>query len=191
MPMARSKGATGGLAGTLGLGVLAAASVALAWYVADGEIDVRPLPPNGPQQIGSPAAPRPGAAAIPTVPLTPRPLATYGGTLDRPLFEPSRRPRPAVVEPVEQSAAGDTGVVATVADDLRIVGIMRSKKEPAAARALVRSTDAPQAVWVETGASIGGWRVAAIGERTVTVESGGQRREISLFAAAGSDKTAP
>lgn len=189
MPMTRSKGATdSGFAGTLGLGVLALSSMALVWHVAGLDIDIRPMPQPNPRQSGAPTAPLGGNAPTPAVALVPRPLSAFSGTLERPLFEPSRRPRPAVVEPVEPVAAAADEAVATAADGLRIVGIMRAKGGAAVARALVRSSDAPQAVWVETGASIGGWKVASIGDRTVTVENGRQRREISLFAPASADR---
>ncbi len=191
MPKTRSTGATGGFAGTLGLGVLAVTSMALAWHVAGLDIDISPMPQPNRQQSGAPAALLRGNATTPSAVLVPRPLTAFSGTLDRPLFEPSRRPRPAIVEPVEPVAAADDGAVATAAGGLRIVGIMRAKGESTVARALVRSTDAPQAVWVEAGASIGGWKVASIGERTVTVESGGQRHEISLFPSAGADRPGP
>lgn len=177
MPMMHGT-SQGGTAATVLWGVAALASVALAWTAAGLDIDVSAVPP----------APLAGTAAVaattvpvaPSQPVVPRPIGAYGTTLERPLFEATRRPPPDEAQPAAEPVASASEPALAPADDLRIVGIMRPRKGSSSARVLVRSADA-QAIWVEAGASVGGWTVSAIGDRTITIEGRGQRREISLF----------
>ena len=169
--------APGRSAATIFWGLAAVASAALVWGAVGLEIDVRAI---APERVAE-APPAPDAASAPSRPVVPRPLSTYAETLDRPLFEASRRPPPETSEPDAKSASTGADSGRAPPEELRIVGIMRPRQGAAGARVLVRSSEAPQAIWVETGSSIAGWTVSAIGDRTITVEGGGERREISLF----------
>lgn len=172
----------GGRAAAAGWGLAASAAAALAWVASGLEIDVSAVGPERAARSASGDAGH-GSAAL-EQPIVPGPIATYHATLNRPLFEATRRPRPVEEQPQAPPVAGAAAATPSPAEELRIVGIMRPRKGgtgSSGARVLVRSSDAQQAVWVETGASIGGWTVSAIGDRTVTVEGGGQRREINLF----------
>lgn len=154
---------------------LAVVTGALAWLAAGSEIDTRPIAPNGEAALRGPLV------AATAGPAANRPLSAYRETLDRPLFEPSRRPRPEEPDgPLADDAA--TPKRSPTADGLRIVGIMTGKGGAAVPRALVRAPEEPQAIWVEAGAIIGGWKVARIGDRTVTLENGPQRHELNLFS---------
>lgn len=175
MPMMQGSSQSGRGA-TAAWGAAALASMALAWTAAGLDIDVSAVAPE-PVAAGATAADLPAA---PSRPVVPRPIGAYGATLERPLFEATRRPKPVDVQPVAEAVPSASEPHLTPAEELRIVGIMRPRKGSSSQRVLVRSADA-QAIWVETGASIGGWTVSAIGDRTITVEGGGQRREISLF----------
>lgn len=177
MPMMHGA-SQGGTAATVLWGVAALASVALAWTAAGLDIDVSAVPPA--PVAGGAATTAASLPVAPSQPVVPQPIGAYGATLERPLFEATRRPRSDDVQPAAAPAASASEPALAPADDLRIVGIMRPRKGASSARVLVRSADA-QAIWVETGASIGGWTVSAIGDRTITVEGRGQRREISLF----------
>lgn len=160
----------GGL-GTVGLFGAVAVAAALAWYAHDLEIDTRSVPA---ERVAPVAAEKRATAAV-----TPaaKPLADFRATLERPLFEPTRRPRPVALDAAASSAGASEPAPST--EGLRIVGIMAGRG--AAARALVRSAGQPVAIWVENGATIDGWKVAAIGERTVTLEGRGVRHELDLF----------
>lgn len=174
MPLMHAPARGGGLT-TVAWGLAAAASAALVWTAAGLEFDVRAVAP------GSAAGDAASVPAAPSQPIVPRPIGAYGGTLERPLFEATRRPPPEKELSDARPAAPSADAGRLPAEELRIVGIMRPRKGSSGARVLVRSADAPQAIWVETGSSIAGWTVSAIGDRTITVEGGGQRREISLF----------
>lgn len=175
MPVMQNAG-RGRSAVTVAWGLMAAASAALVWAAARLHIDVGPIAPDRvvPEATTFRAGNVPSALPPPVVP---QPIDAYRATLERPLFEATRRPRPAPDAPPAEAA--DAREV--LAEELRIVGIMRPRKGSSTARVLVRSADAPQGVWVEEGASIAGWTVSQIGDRTIKVEAGRQRREISLF----------
>ncbi len=169
----------GGRAAIVGWGLAAAASAVLVWAAAGLEIDIQAVAPDGGARgVASEAA---GVRIAPVQPIAPLSIGAYAATLERPLFEATRRPRPDAPQPDAQPEAQSVDAALTPAEELRIVGIMRARKGSSSARVLVRAADAQQAIWVEAGASIGGWTVSAIGDRTITVEGGGQRREISLF----------
>lgn len=159
--------------------VLAATASALAlWYAVELAVDTSPVQPDMATAGAGHRSPR----GIPTAQSAVAPLTTYRGTLDRPLFAPDRRPPPP--PQAAETRANGAAVDPPPADGLRIVGFMKGSGGKVPARALVRAADASQAVWVEAGSTIGGWRVAAVGDRTVTLESGGQRRELKLFETA-------
>lgn len=154
---------------------LAAAAIAAAYWAYDTEIDTRTI-----------AAPEPGSrATVPTGSVgagaeRAAGLRDFRATLERPVFEPDRRPRPAA----PASPRGNTTQVAAEPPSvagLRVVGVMKGAKgEP---RALLRTSGAAQAEWVSPGAEAGGWTVARIGERSVQLEAQGHRIELGLYGA--------
>lgn len=174
--MARDDQAAGSAGTSTALGLLAVTALTLAWMASGIAIETAPIAPDR-----ASAPPAVTAASSAPVVAAQRPLSEYRHAVERPLFEPSRRPRAqATAEVAPDDGAG--GVPS--ADGFRIVGIMTGKGGASAARALLRSPDIAQAVWVEVGSTIAGWEVSQVGDRTVTLENDGRRHELHLFSEA-------
>jgi hypothetical protein len=162
-----------------GAAVLAIGAGWLVWAAVRHEVDVSAAP--APAVKGAATLVSASRSASRPAP----PLADLSETLRRPLFEPDRRPRP--VEPPATAAAAAASPGAT--QQLRVVGIMKGQGGTSpSVRALVRTAAAPQGVWVEQGGSLDGWKVAAIGDRTVVVEGAGRRVELGLFVSTATDR---
>lgn len=126
-------------------------------------------------------------AAAAARPPRPGPLASYGETLARPLFEPTRRPvavkplettQPAVVAPVPKVAPAAPPVSFA---GLKLLGVVKTGAEPI--RALVRAGDGETGQWVTVGAQLGRWRIETISDGAVVLEAQGTRVELAMFAA--------
>lgn len=170
--------------GTAALTVLALVSLLAVWLAAGLVVDTSPLAPvatpaAGPDQAALRAATAPSPA--------PPPLAAFRGTLERPPFAPSRRPPPPEMPPVAKRTEPPP---ASPPDGLRIIGFM-SASGGAKARVLMRAADRGEAEWLETGATIGEWRVASIGDGTVTLERGGRTHVLRIFQPAAGGAAAP
>jgi hypothetical protein len=116
------------------------------------------------------------------------PLAAYPETLKRPLIEPTRRPAlpktPEVARPREGLPPTPPPRVATPpppVDGLKLLGIVKSGREPF--RALVRAREGDAGQWVVEGGALGAWRVISIGDSRVVLEAQGHRVELAMFAA--------
>lgn len=113
------------------------------------------------------------------VPLTgrfepPEPEAV-AALVERPLFDPSRRPAAAApaVEPAAPAPA--TAALPIVA----LHGIFRHDGRP---RALVRTVEGGPSTWVGVGDRLQGWTVEAIAADTITLGHGGQQKNVQLHA---------
>lgn len=160
---------------TAGLAGLAVAASAALWSASEHEIDTRPVAARA---VSAGAV---NVADKPAVLSTLKPLSAFDETLARPVFEPSRRPRPKPEVNVAATEDNAPDAVPVSAEGLRFVGLMKTAKgEP---RALLRSADQPQGAWVGKGGEISGWTVREVGERQVVLEAQSKRVEIKLYAA--------
>ena len=105
-----------------------------------------------------------------------KPLPQFLQTIARPLFTPTRRPAAVAARPAAAPAAAPT----PSAQGLRLIGLI--KTEGGETRVLIRSADEPLGTWVLVGGEVAGWKVTAIGDSKVTVESGGRRFDLNLYA---------
>ncbi|HSO43600.1 MAG TPA: hypothetical protein VLR47_12320 [Rhodospirillales bacterium] len=143
---------------------LAAASAVLAGLVA---LQLR-QPSEVPPPALAPAAPAEAAALDPPEPYVPRPLQSYGGIAERPLFSPSRRPTPA-----GGAAAGKSGH-----DSLMLAGVILTTSKRLA---MVESKSANGAVVVvREGQVIEGWSVETIAADRVVISQNGEVVELLL-----------
>ena len=172
--------------GTAAWTVVALASLLPVWRAAGLVVATSPLAPVATPAAGPDRA-APLAATFPT-PAAP-PLAAFRGTLERPPFAPSRRPPPPEMPPAAERTEPPP---ASPPDGLRIIGFM-SASGGAKARVLMRAGDGGEAVWLQAGATIGEWRVASIGDGTVTLERDGRTHVLRIFrpAAGGGAASEP
>ncbi len=157
-----------------GLGVLATIGVLALWFVSELEIETQPLPAQPSAMAAAVAAGKRMAATAP------KPLSAFDDTLQRPLFEPSRRPRPRPDVAMTAKDADTPGTVSLSAEGLRYIGLMRTAK--GGARVLLRSVDQPLGTWVEKGGEISGWTVREVGDRQVMIEANGTLVELKIYA---------
>ncbi len=146
-----------------------AALVAVNWQLLTTSIDISPKIENAANETEGPSS---SANMIAPV----APLTTKDGlaeTLDRPVFNPSRRPD--VVEPSDPAAASTSPESDN--STLKLVGMMQWG---ANRRALIRVSGEPYARWVEIGGHVNGWKLRAIEGDFVVVEQNDRRQQIKL-----------
>ena len=103
-------------------------------------------------------------------------LDALDGTRARPLFTRGRRPIAAITAaPASRDAV--PVAIAVSPPPLRLTGVMVIG---ATKRALV-ATESGIATWVEVGAEVGGWSLAAIAADRITVEAQGTSAEFRLY----------
>jgi general secretion pathway protein N len=120
------------------------------------------------------------ARAEPRNPLDVLQLKSLTETLERPLFQPSRRP-PAptsVATPEREPPAFDGRPVALGPPPFELVGAVVGKD---IAIALVRNKTTSEIVRLRQGDDAEGWRVVTIESQTVTLEGYGSTHSIALF----------
>ena len=143
----------------------------LNWMLLDMQVDISPLLPRASSD---------GAARGPDLSIATRlddkPLPQFLQTIARPLFTPTRRPAAVAARPAASPAAAPS----PSAQGLRLIGLI--KTEGGETRVLIRSADEPLGTWVLIGGEVAGWKVTAIGDSKVTVESGGRRFDLNLYA---------
>lgn len=114
-------------------------------------------------------------------------LTALHETIERPLFNASRRPVPpppvqeAASPPPEPAAEAEAAAPPPALPEVKLLGTLRygAKKT----RALVQVANAPAAGWVDLGADIGGWRLREIARDYVVLEGTGTQKTVSLYAA--------
>lgn len=139
--------------------------VALNVHVLNSTIDISPS--SSPK--GNPEKPALSSIDLVT-PLDRKAAADFQQTVERPLFNPSRRPI--------KRATADAAVPNTHAGDLRLVGVMKAADQPP--RALIRFANGQAGRWIAEGEEFDGWKLRKINVRSVTLESGGQSHELSI-----------
>jgi hypothetical protein len=113
-------------------------------------------------------APGEAAAPDPPEPYLPRPIESYGGIADRPLFSPSRRP-----SPTGGGATGRSGH-----DSLMLAGVILTTSKRLAMIESKRA--AGGAVVVREGQVVEGWSVDSIGADRVVISHNGEVVELLL-----------
>ncbi len=157
------------------IGALAAGAIALAymnWHLATTSVDVSPLAVSVPATSEADALKEEELA--PLAPLTSK--DRLAETLERPLFNATRRPDPEVPETPDLAAPASD---ATAFGNLKLVGLMQWGANQ---RALIRVSGEPYARWVELGGDVNGWKLRAIENNSVVVEQDDRRHEIKLVA---------
>jgi len=103
-------------------------------------------------------------------------LAAYSETLERPLFDPTRRPRElATAAPVEAPIVDEDPVVPD-ASDIAIFGFMQTD---GVLSAYLRSAN--QTIWVVEGEFFDGWKVVEIERGRVVLDQDGHRVEKRIY----------
>ena len=146
------------------LGIVAVLG-ALNWQMLSSSVDISPLAPAR----GDTEVPPPSSIDLAT-PLDKKTATQFGQMVDRPLFNPSRKP---VKRDVPAAIGPDTHP-----GELKLIGMMKAGDRPP--RALIRSANARSGKWITEGEEFEGWTLRKIGVRSVTVESGGQSHELAL-----------
>lgn len=134
-------------------GALAAGCLALAWYVAPylsgGAPESRP---SGRLVIAVASDdPAPEAQGLPQAPIRLASIETFSATVERPIFEPSRR-APEVPEPIATPAP-------VPPFDLALKGIIFS---PGTKLAVVSPAAGGKPIWLAEGDEYRGWKLAEI-----------------------------
>lgn len=144
---------------------LALAAAGLAAMVALQLNQAEDVPPPA---IARGAAPAEAVAPDPPEPYLPRPLESYGGIAERPLFSPSRRP-----SPTGGGAAGRSGH-----DSLMLAGVILTTSKRLAMLESKRATGG--VVVVREGQVVEGWSVESIAADRVVISHNGEVVELLL-----------
>jgi hypothetical protein len=144
---------------------LALAAAGLAGVVAVEMNQGAEVPPPAIARGGAPAQ---AAAPDPSEPYLPRPIESYGGIAERPLFSPSRRPSPA-----GGGAAGRSGH-----DSLMLGGVILTTSKRLAMIESKRGTGG--VVVVREGQVVEGWSVDSIAADRVVISHNGEVVELLL-----------
>lgn len=149
----------------------------LPWLLALAAAMLAALPwlPAPPESASTPAA-APAATMVQGISLPP--LATLTETLQRPIFEPLRRPPPDRAVAVAPSGP-------TVIGRYRLLGIVTAGGQRQAALGRIEGGGS---FLVGAGAALDDWRVIAVEEEAITVGRGEERQTVRLRKAA---ETAP
>ena len=130
-----------------------------------------------PQPEPAPAVSDATVAATPATPLRFAPLSDYPVTLERPLFFPGRvlPTGTAAVTAADDEDAPPPVIGGAARPSLKAVIIDKGQRS-----ALLQLPGQPDSVRLRAGESAGGWRLVAIGDDEVTIESGGKREQLPL-----------
>ena len=158
------------LAGAIGM------LLALNWFLFQTPVDISPIDPA---KVGTNAPVAPNLKLA--TPLDYKPAAQFAETINRPLFNPGRRP-------VQREVAAADSVEAQPSE-LQLVGVVKSGGS--GARALIRASGTQAGKWIAEGEQFNGWTLRAIGERSVVVEAGGRSHELALGAPRRQAEEAP
>jgi hypothetical protein len=157
------------------VGLIAALGLA-NMKLAEMPIDVSPIAVDN---AGNPSAPSASTGIGSTD--TPGPLADFRETIERPLFNPARRPmtpKPPAPEPEVAEPLAPPQKAAASASRLSLAGLISTGK--LGGRALLRPEGATEGTWVEVGGEFEGWRVARIDPDGVVLEGRGGEEVLRL-----------
>ena len=157
------------------LGIVAVLG-AVNWHMLHGAVDISPIAPKP----GHAGAPPPSSVDLAT-PLDKKAAAQFGQVVERPLFNPGRKPVKR-----ETAAATDPD---TPPGDLRLIGVMRAGDQPP--RALIRTANAQTGKWIGEGEEFDGWTLRKISARSIVIESGGRSHELGLAMPRRTSEDAP
>jgi hypothetical protein len=158
------------LAGAIGM------LLALNWFLFRNPVDISPID----QAKGTTNAPVAPNLKLAT-PLDNKSAAQFAEAVNRPLFNPDRRPVKREV------TAADS--VDPQPSELQLVGVMKSGRS--GARALIRASGTQAGKWIAEGEQFNGWTLRNIGERSVVVEAGGRSHQLTLGAPRRQPEEAP
>lgn len=150
--------------------------LALNWFLFRSPVDISPIDPA---KAGATALVAPNLKLA--TPLDSKPAAQFAEAVNRPLFNPGRRPVK------REPAAADSGEAQP--SELQLVGVVKSGGS--GARALIRAAGAQSGKWIAQGEQFNGWTLRTIGERSVVVEAGGRSHELALGAPRRQAEDAP
>jgi hypothetical protein len=163
----------------LAVAALAAAAGVLAWLdfgLLGDPVDISPVaPPPGKAEA------RPQPSPPPATALDKRTADQLQETVNRPLFNPSRRPMQRT-EPAARAAKVEPA-------RLRLVGVMKADDGPP--RALIRYADEPSGQWIAEGSEYHGWTLTKVNDGSVIVEADGRTQELVLFIPPPPQKAPP
>jgi hypothetical protein len=164
----------------LAVAALAGAVGVLAWLdyrLLQDPVDISPVAPtSGKADVRPPQSPKPATA------LDKRAPEQFPEIVNRPLFNPSRRP----VQPAEPAIVRAPRMEPS---RLRLVGVMKPDDGPP--RALIRYADEPTGRWIAEGGEYHGWTLTKVNENSVIVEAGGRTLELMLFIPPPPQKAPP
>jgi len=152
----------------VGLAAACAILALLTVYVLATGVDTSPILPGtalsgGGEQLGGGLV----------TPLDGKPVGEFRETVQRPLFNSTRRP---MERPKTAKAQGPAETGAHL--DLRLVGIVKTGNAPA--RALIREGDQTTGKWISEGDTFNGWKLRSVKDRSVVVEANGRAHELML-----------
>lgn len=148
------------LAALATLDVAAFAFLILSLFGADEKASTQPINWRPPTFVSQ----APGRATL---------ASGDGQTLSRPIFWKSRRPRPSIAKPGDNSASGSPVIAG-----LSLAAIVRAG---GSARAFVVSGEAPDGRWLAQGETVQGWTIADVGEFELKLVNGAQAARLQLY----------
>lgn len=117
-------------------------------------------------------------ARVPANPLSSIAIGSLDEIVERPLFNPTRHATPAALEPVIE--APPAAVAETFGpDDVTLLGVVAAGADKTA---LLRLNKTSELLRLKSGQSFAGWRLDAIGDRSVVIKRGGRAYPLDLFA---------
>lgn len=171
-----------------GLGVLA---VLLGGYLAVEELGL--FQSAEPVQVASPAATPAASAAMKLNPLQGLDPANYPAIVEKPLFNPSRRPPPAesappppAEQPVAEEPPPPPAPAGPGPEDYKLLGVSAG---PDGRIAVLRIAASDDVVYLRQGETIDSWTVIDIGDRSVEIGTPENPVTFSMFAASGEGDT--
>ncbi|HMT63485.1 MAG TPA: type II secretion system protein N [Ottowia sp.] len=156
---------------SLAVAALLAAALAALWLA--------PGPQARWRQWQAPPPQAPPLDDVPTASLRPNPaaVATYPAVLERPLFNPARRPQPSASAPAAAPAPA-------AIEQVRLQGLVAG---PALTGVMLEEQG--KARFVRIGEAVAGWTLERVQARAAVFVRAGQQRQIALDVA--SDAAAP
>lgn len=104
----------------------------------------------------------------------------FSAALERPLFDPSRRPFVAPPPPPPEDTVA-AGLPETSAPDLSTIQLRGLRLSGTGAAALVASLDVPLGTWVAKGDQVFGWTVTGVFKDHIELSFDSQKRQLKLY----------
>lgn len=168
------------------LAVLGAVALLLGGYVAVEGLGL--FQPSDSVQAPSPGATSARTAGVKLNPLEGLDSESYPAIVDKPLFNPSRQPRPAEPEApppppeqpmVEQPPPPPPAPAGPGPDDYKLLGVSSG---PDGRIAVLRVSSSGAVVYLRQGENIDSWSVVDIGDRSVAIGTPENPVTFSMFA---------